>query len=74
LNKPNKNKFKYMHAYFLYFYIFYFLLFLGLDPAQPMGTGLGWTHPAQPGRWSKPVARRPLPARVRELFTHAGNS
>jgi len=65
-----------MYAYFLYFYIFYFLFFivLGLGPAQPMGTGLGWTHPAQPGRWPKPVARRPLPASVRELFTHAGNS
>jgi len=43
--------------YFLYFLFFYFFIFLGgLGPAQPMW-GLGWTQPARPGHWPKPVAR-----------------
>jgi hypothetical protein len=53
LNKPNKNKFRYMHAYFLFFYFFifflffYYLSFLGLGPAQPTWVGL---DPASPAR------------------------
>jgi len=57
LNKPNKNKFKYMHAYFLYFYIFifsilYFLFYIvfGTGPSSAHGdwAGLDPSGPAWP--------------------------
>jgi len=57
-------KFLFLHFLFFYFLFFIFFIFLGLGPAQPMGAGL---DPAGP-------ARRLLPASVRELLTHAGNS
>jgi hypothetical protein len=61
-------------SYFFIFSIFYFIIFFwGLGPAQPTWAGLGWTQPAQPGHWPKPVTRL-AEARMRELLTHAVHS
>jgi len=38
--------------YFFYFFIFYFLGWAQLSPCV-----LGWTQPARPGHWPKPVTR-----------------
>jgi len=74
LNKPNKNKFKYMHAYFLfficlYFFIFYFLFFLffwGLGPAQPTWAGLDPASPARSlAQASDPAGQKSKKARVK---------
>jgi hypothetical protein len=54
LNKPNKNKFKYMHAYFFIFYMFKFFYFLfsiflffgGWAQLSPCG----WAGPSRPSR------------------------
>jgi len=53
LNKPNKNKFKYMHAYFLYFYILYFIFFYCFW-GWPSLAHMGWAGPSQPGQVSGP--------------------
>ena len=39
------------------FFVFIFFGFFGLGPAQPTWAGLGWTQPARPGHWPKPVTR-----------------
>jgi len=49
LNKPNKIKFKYMHAYFLYFYILYFFYFFGAGPSSAHVTRLDPARLARPG-------------------------
>jgi hypothetical protein len=52
-----------MHTYFFYFFyffyfsVFYFLFFIFLGLAQRSPHGLGWTQPARPGQWPKPVTR-----------------
>jgi hypothetical protein len=67
-----------MHTYFLFFlffllFSFYFFnfLFFGLGPTQPTWAGLGWTHPARPGHWPKPLTGQISPASVRESRTLA---
>jgi hypothetical protein len=48
-----------MHTYiFLFFYFSYFFIFYYFGGwAQLSPHGLGWTQPARPGHWPKPVTR-----------------
>jgi len=47
-----------MHVYFIFFIFLYFIFYLFFwGWAQLSPHGLGWTQPARPGHWPKPVTR-----------------
>jgi hypothetical protein len=59
-----------------YFYTFYFLFFIFLffcfgGWAQLSPKGLGWTQPARPGHWPKPVTGRVKTDEARVEWLHA---
>ena len=47
-----------MHVYFIFFIFLYFIFYLFFwGWAQLSPHGLGWTQPARPGQWPKPMTR-----------------
>jgi len=61
--------------FFIYTYTNFIFLYIFLGWVQLGPYGRGWTQPARPGHWPKPVTRVVTVAdRMRELFTHALHS
>jgi hypothetical protein len=55
MNKNNKFIFIFLFILTHIFVFYFFIFFLGWAQFSPWG--LGWTQPARPGHWPKPVTR-----------------